>query len=109
AYLPCGQKDRLYIPVDGLPVDVPISDPDQPLLCAVGKPRKSLKVFTQIVSVWVNSQDVHVDRQLEFVCYGEVLASGWNVERPVSLELRYNWKSTRRLCGTIKSEPRHNC
>src|SRR5437870_124970 len=94
-----GQKDRLSISIDRLPVDIPIFDPDQPLLRAIRKRSKSLKVFTQIMSMWVNGEHVDVDGQLEFVCYHEVFLSGWNVERAVAFKLQEHRKACRRLIG----------
>src|SRR5262249_10894152 len=51
---PRGQKDRALVSVDRLPVQIPILDPDQRLLRSVGQRRQSLKVFPDVMRVWID-------------------------------------------------------
>src|SRR4029078_3469397 len=57
------QCDRLRILVIALPIEIPILDPEQPSLFAIGKQSVPLQIFTEIVSVRVHSKQAHVHWQ----------------------------------------------
>jgi hypothetical protein len=73
--------------VHGLPGEVPVADPEEPLLRAVGQGREALDVFADVVGVRVDGQHLGVDGQRELVGHDEVRRVGWNVDGPVVLEL----------------------
>jgi hypothetical protein len=54
------QEDGRLKAVDGLPIDVPVADENEPLLFTVGKSGIAFKIFAKVVGVWIDSEDVDV-------------------------------------------------
>ncbi len=102
-YRALGQEQRLSAAVHGLPVEVPVGNPDEPPARSIGQGREALKQLAKIVRVRVDGKQVGIERQAKVVRYQEIAVARRNVERAIVLQLRVFGL---RLAREIKSDRR---
>ena len=67
-----GQPQRMGQRVHGLPGEVPVADPEEPLLRAVGQGGEALDVLADVMGVRVDGENVGLHGQRVFVGHDEV-------------------------------------
>ncbi len=99
-----GQEERMGERVHGLPGEVPVADPDQPFLRAVGQGGEALHVLADVVRVRVDGEDLGIDGQRVLVGHHEVGRTGRDVDGPVVLELEEHGEPRRRRLGEVEAD-----
>jgi len=69
--------------VDGLPIDVPVADKNEPLLFTIRKDRISFEVFAKVVGVWIDSEDVYVYGKFQMIFDYKSRVARWDIERSI--------------------------
>ncbi len=95
------QKHRRTVSIDGLPVDVPLRNADEPSARSIGQRGESLQQFAKIVRMRVDGEDVHVKRQPEIVGDQEAVDPGRYIQRAIVFELDQHRAPGRRLAGEV--------
>ena len=96
------------VAVNRLPVEIPVFNADQPFPFTVRKSRKSFQILTEIVSVRIDTEDIHIDWQRVIVRNKEVFVPGRNIDCAVVFQLQQHRMLGGRLVGEVKADTRLN-
>ena len=102
--MPFRERDGLAIFVDGLPVDVPIGDANQPAASAVGQHGPGFHQLADVVRVRIDGEHVDVDGQRERIGDGEGAIAGRDVDRAIMLELHEHGEAGGRVLGEVEPD-----
>src|SRR5262249_53880219 len=73
------KKNRSAVRVDTLPGGIPGGNADQLPPRSVRQNGKGFEQFAEVVSVWINGEDINIERQPEIVANQEIPRSRWYV------------------------------
>jgi hypothetical protein len=62
-----GKRHGLAVVIDGLPVEVPLGNADEPFTRAVGQRRPGFEDLAEVVGVRIDGDDAGIERKAEIV------------------------------------------
>ena len=71
---------------------------------AVRQNGKSLQILAEIMRVWIDREQIYIDRKREFVRDQETLFTGWDVQLPVVFQLEQQREKGRGSIGEVETK-----
>src|ERR1700733_400769 len=98
------QKDGRLKAVDGLAIDVPVANENEPFLFTIGKDGITFELFAKVVSMWIDSEDVYVYRKFEMIFDDKGRVARGDIEGSVVLKLQKHGVRCGRFVGKIETD-----
>jgi hypothetical protein len=73
------KKDGIAVAIDGLAIDVPAGNANEPLPLSVGKDGPGFQLAAEVVGVRIDAEDVDIDGKGELVLDDEIARAGRDV------------------------------
>ncbi len=99
-----GKKDGAAVAIDGLAIDIPVGNADEPLLLSPGEIGPAFENVSEIMRVRIDAEGVDIDGQAEGILDDENAIVGGDVELLVGIELKQHGVLRGGLRGKVEAD-----